>query len=73
MDFEFSEAHRILRSTIREFCEREVAPNAKTWDAEERFPTELIPKLSRLGLMGIVIPELFGGAGMDTLSICHLR
>jgi alkylation response protein AidB-like acyl-CoA dehydrogenase len=68
VDFELSEAHRILRSTIREFCEREVAPHAKTWDAEERFPTELVPKLSRLGLMGIVIPEAFGGAGMDTLA-----
>ena len=68
MDFELSESHRILRGTIREFCEREVAPHARTWDAEERFPTELIPKLSALGLLGIGIPEAFGGAGMDTLA-----
>lgn len=68
MDFDLSESHRILRSTIRDFCEREVAPYAKTWDAEERFPTEIIPKLSHLGLLGIGIPEAYGGAGMDTLS-----
>ena len=68
MDFQLSESHRILRGTIREFCEREVAPHAKAWDAEERFPTELIPKLSQIGLLGIGIPEAFGGAGMDTLA-----
>jgi len=68
VDFDLSESHRILRSTIRDFCEREVAPYAKTWDAEERFPTEIIPKLSHLGLLGIGIPEAYGGAGMDTLS-----
>ncbi len=68
MNFELPESHRILRGTIREFCEREVAPHARTWDAEERFPTELIPKLSQLGLLGIGIPEAFGGAGMDTLA-----
>ncbi len=68
MDFELSESHRILRGTIRDFCEREVAPHAKTWDAEERFPSELLPKLAHLGLLGIAIPEAFGGAGMDTLA-----
>jgi alkylation response protein AidB-like acyl-CoA dehydrogenase len=68
VDFELSESHRILRGTIREFCEREVAPHTKSWDAEERFPSELIPKLSSLGLLGIGIPEAFGGAGMDTLA-----
>jgi alkylation response protein AidB-like acyl-CoA dehydrogenase len=68
VDFELSESHRILRGTIREFCEREVAPHAKTWDTEERFPSELVPKLSSLGLLGIGIPEAFGGAGMDTLA-----
>jgi len=68
VDFDLSESHRILRTTIRDFCEREVAPYAKSWDAEERFPSELVPKLSDLGLLGINIPEAYGGAGMDTLS-----
>ncbi len=68
MNFEPSESHRILRASVREFCSREVAPSAKQWDAEERFPHELIPKLAELGLLGIGIPEQFGGAGMDTLA-----
>lgn len=68
MDFELPESHRILRGTIRDFCEREVAPHARTWDAEERFPTQLIPKLSSLGMLGIGIAESYGGAGMDTLA-----
>ena len=53
---------------MREFCEREVRPRAKAWDAEERFPSEIVPKLAELGLLGIRIPERFGGAGMDMLA-----
>ncbi|MEZ4224143.1 MAG: acyl-CoA dehydrogenase family protein [Polyangiaceae bacterium] len=68
MDFELSEPHRILRQSVREFCEREVRPHARKWDAEERFPSELVPKLAELGLLGIRIPEEYGGAGMDTLA-----
>ncbi len=72
MHFELSEQHRILRSSVREFFEREVKPHAKKWDEEERFPTEIVPKLAELGLLGIRIPEEYGGAAMDTLaySIC---
>ena len=68
MDFELPEQHQILRSTVREFCEREVRPNAKRWDAEERFPSEIVPKLADLGLLAIRIPEAYGGAGLDTLA-----
>jgi alkylation response protein AidB-like acyl-CoA dehydrogenase len=57
-----------LRQSVREFCEREVRAKARAWDAEERFPHEIIPKLAELGLLGIRIPEEYGGAGMDTLS-----
>ncbi len=68
MDFELPEQHRILRATLREFCEREVRPHARAWDAEERFPHEIVPKLAELGLLGIRIPEEYGGAEMDTLA-----
>ena len=68
MDFEVAESHQILRATVREFCEREVKPHAKSWDADERFPREIVPKLAELGLLGIRIPERFGGAGMDMLA-----
>ncbi len=68
MDFELDEQHQILRQSVREFCEREVRPKARKWDAEEHFPQELVPKLAELGLLGIRIPEEYGGAGMDTLA-----
>ncbi len=68
MDFELPESHQVLRATVREFCEREVKPFAKGWDAEERFPHEVVPKLASLGLLGIRIPEEYGGAGMDMLA-----
>ncbi|MBK7586509.1 MAG: acyl-CoA dehydrogenase family protein [Myxococcales bacterium] len=68
MDFELSEQHQLLRASVREFCEREVRPHAKQWDEEERFPHEIVPKLADLGLLGIRIPEEYGGAAMDTLS-----
>ncbi len=68
MDFQPSDEHELLRSSVREFCEREVRPHAKKWDAEERFPHELVPKLAGLGLLGIRIPSEYGGSGMDTAA-----
>ncbi|MBI2394379.1 MAG: acyl-CoA dehydrogenase family protein [Deltaproteobacteria bacterium] len=68
MDFELSETHRQLRDVLRDFCEKEVRPKAIAWDKEERFPTEIVPKLAELGLLGIRIPEEYGGAGMDMMS-----
>ena len=53
---------------MRDFARAEVAPHAQAWDKEERFPKELIPKLAQMGLLGIRIPEEYGGSGMDTTS-----
>lgn len=68
MEFSQSEHHEILRKTVRDFARVEVAPHAKRWDEEERFPKEIVPKLAALGLLGIRIPESYGGSGMDTTS-----
>ncbi len=68
MDFAFAEHHDLLRKTVRDFARAEVAPHARAWDHEERFPHEIVPKLAALGLLGIRIPEELGGAGMDTVS-----
>ena len=68
MNFEFAEHHNLLRKTVRDFARVEVAPFARKWDAEERFPKEIVPKLAALGLLGIRIPEEYGGSGMDTVS-----
>ena len=68
MRFQLSEQHQILQKTVRDFARAEVAPYARKWDEEERFPREIVPKLAALGLLGIRIPEEYGGAGMDTTS-----
>jgi alkylation response protein AidB-like acyl-CoA dehydrogenase len=68
MDFEFSEEKRLLQKTVRDFAHAEVMPHARKWDEEERFPSEIVPKLAALGLLGIRIPEAYGGSGMDTTS-----
>ena len=68
MDFDLTEHHNLLRSSVREFCEREVRPHARRWDEEERFPSEIVPKLAELGLLGIRVPEEYGGAGLDTMA-----
>ena len=68
MNFDFSEHHDLLRKSVRDFARAEVAPHAQAWDKEERFPRELVPKLAQMGLLGIRIPEEYGGSGMDTTS-----
>ena len=52
----------------REVAQREIVPSAGAWDREHRFPDELYPKLAELGLMGVCVPEAYGGAGADFLS-----
>lgn len=68
MDFSLSEHHELLRKTVRDFARTEVLPHARKWDEEERFPKEIVPKLAELGLLGIRIPEEYGGSGMDITS-----
>jgi alkylation response protein AidB-like acyl-CoA dehydrogenase len=65
VDFELSEQHALLRSSLRQFFLERVQPQARQWDEEERFPSELVPELAALGLLGIKIPERYGGAGLD--------
>ena len=68
MHFELSEQQKLLRQTLREFADREIAPGAKERDEAARFPHELIPKMADLGLFGVMVPEAYGGAGLDALS-----
>jgi alkylation response protein AidB-like acyl-CoA dehydrogenase len=68
MDFALSDEQELLRRTASEFAARELAPGAAARDEAGRFPTELIPKLAALGLLGIHIPQSYGGAGLDALS-----
>ena len=68
MNFDLSEEHELVRSTVREFAQQRVAPVAEELDSESRFPYELVGELAELGLMGMTIPEEYGGAGADTVS-----
>ena len=68
MDFELTDEQELIREAVREFAETEVAPIAAELDREHRFPTELLPKLAELNLMGMPYPEKVGGAGADYLS-----
>ena len=68
MNFDLPESHREIQRSVRDFCVRYVAPNAKQWDETEKFPHEVVPKLAELGLLGIRIPEGYGGSGLDTLA-----
>ena len=68
MDFSLSPEQREIQSLARDIAESEIAPHASTWDREHRFPRELIAKLGALGLMGVCVPEEYGGAGSDFLS-----
>ena len=63
-----TEEQLMLRDMVRDFATREVAPVASRHDSESRFPQEIIDKMGRLGLMGIPIPEEYGGAGMDYVA-----
>ena len=68
MNFDLSPEHELVRSTVREFAEQQVAPVAAELDREHRFPYELVAEMAELGLMGMPFPEEYGGAGADTLS-----
>jgi short-chain 2-methylacyl-CoA dehydrogenase len=68
VDLDLSPEHELIRDTVGEFARDRVAPVAEELDREGRFPYELVAELAELGLMGIPIPEEYGGAGGDTLS-----
>lgn len=68
MDFELTEEQIILRDTVRKFAQKEIAPYVEDYYREERYPVEIIKKMAGLGLLGGVLPEKYGGAGMDYIS-----
>src|SRR3984885_5072921 len=68
MDFDLSPDHELIRRTVREFAEGEVAPVAEELDRRKAFPYEIVEKLGKLNLMGIPFPEEYGGGGGDTLA-----
>ena len=68
MRFDLTDDQREIQALTRDFARAEIEPNAARWDREHEFPRELYGKLAELGLMGVCIPEEYGGAGADFLS-----
>lgn len=68
MDFELSQDHKVLQSSVRDFVEKEVKPLAIQIDENHKIPDELVEKMSAMGLLGSYLPETYGGAGLDILS-----
>jgi butyryl-CoA dehydrogenase len=68
MDFELTETQEMTRKSVRDFVEREIIPESMKYDESQEFPMQWAKKMGELGLLGIFIPEKYGGAGLDTVS-----
>jgi len=70
VDFNLTSEHKLFQKTIREFCDKEIKPIAEKIDKEEHFPEELYKKMGQMGLLGMTVPQKYGGAGVD--RICYM-
>ena len=68
MQLELNEQQKMIRNMVKEFAEKEVAPIAAELDKKGEYPTKTLEKMAKLGLLGIIIPQEYGGAGLDTIS-----
>jgi alkylation response protein AidB-like acyl-CoA dehydrogenase len=68
VDFSFTEEQQQLRRTVREFAQGEIAPHVMEWDEASHFPVEIVPKLGDIGLLGVIFPEKYGGAGLGYID-----
>ena len=64
MNFRFTEDHKMITQMVKDFADKEIRPNVGKWDEEQYFPKDLFKKAGELGLMGVLVPEEFGGAGL---------
>src|SRR5215216_1046205 len=69
MDFDLTEDHELIERTVREWGAREVAPRIRELDREHRFDPGILPQMADLGLLGCSVPQEYGGAGMDYISL----
>ena len=69
IEFELTEDHKALVQTVREFAQKEIAPHIKEWDEKQHFERSVFEKMAALNLLGVCIPEEYGGAGFDYISL----
>lgn len=70
MDFNFTEEQVLLREAFAQFAKEEIAPNAAKWDAEDHVPMDIVPMLGEMGIMGVFVPEEYGGTGLGHIERC---
>src|SRR6202158_1062988 len=68
MDFELSGQQAAFRDLMREFARRSIAPVAREWELAGRYPTEIVDEMKAMGLFGMLVPEEYGGIGIDAVS-----
>jgi alkylation response protein AidB-like acyl-CoA dehydrogenase len=68
LDFSLTDEQKLFQETVREFCDKEIKPIASKIDKEEYFPKDLYKKMGKIGLMGMTVPQKYGGAGIDRIS-----
>jgi alkylation response protein AidB-like acyl-CoA dehydrogenase len=68
VDFSLTDEQQQLRRTVREFAELEIAPHVMEWDEGSHFPSEIIPQLAEMGLLGVIFPDGYGGAGLGYIE-----
>ena len=64
MNFRFTEDYKMITQMVKDFADKEIRPDVRKWDEEQYFPKDLFKKAGKLGLMGVLVPEEFGGAGL---------
>ena len=69
MDFRLSEEQKLVQKMVRDFAEKEVAPNIREWDRKQEMDPKILPKMAELGILGVCIPVRYGGQGMDYLTL----
>jgi butyryl-CoA dehydrogenase len=70
VDFELSEDHEAFRRVVRDFTEKEIAPNVEAWDRDAHFPVDTVRAMGELGLFGLPFPEQYGGGGSGLTALC---
>ena len=65
MDFRPTESQEMIAQTVRDFAEKHIRPNIMEWDEAQKFPIDLFKKMGELGIMGVLVPEQYGGAGLS--------
>ena len=68
MNFELTDIQRETQKMCREFAARELQPNSRRWDESHQWPSDAVKKLAELSLLGVAVPEQWGGAGLDNVS-----